>query len=77
MLGNIYLCQSLFKIILYYTTRFSAEEKAKRDPMHFLPFGQGPRQCIGMRLALQEIKMAAADLLRKFRFTATDNTPVS
>ena len=62
---------------MIYIYRFSPEQKAKRDPMHFLPFGQGPRQCIGMRLALQEIKMAAADLIRKFRFTATDETPVS
>ncbi|XP_059172334.1 cytochrome P450 3A24-like [Physella acuta] len=54
--------------------RFSEENKAKRDPMAFMPFGYGPRICIGMRLALLEMKIALATLLRKVRVELSEET---
>ncbi|XP_060554895.1 cytochrome P450 3A14-like [Ruditapes philippinarum] len=54
--------------------RFTHEEKAKRDPFVFMPFGHGPRNCIGMRLALLEAKIATVSVLRKLKFVKCPET---
>ncbi|XP_025085720.1 cytochrome P450 3A6-like [Pomacea canaliculata] len=46
--------------------RHTPEAKAARHPFSFLPFGMGPRNCIGMRFAELELKMAVASILQKF-----------
>lgn len=38
----------------------------------FLAFGDGPRTCIGMRLALLQTRLAICLLLRKFKFELAD-----
>ncbi|XP_049830251.1 cytochrome P450 6k1-like [Schistocerca gregaria] len=45
---------------------FSEEQKASRHPYSYLPFGEGPRICIGMRFGLMQVKTAIAHLLSKF-----------
>lgn len=59
--------------------RFSEENKNSINPYTYLPFGIGPRQCIGNRFALMEAKIVISSVLRKFviKFTDKSKHPVS
>ncbi|KAK7476962.1 hypothetical protein BaRGS_00031821, partial [Batillaria attramentaria] len=46
--------------------RHTPEARASRHPFSFLPFGMGPRNCIGMRKAQMDLKMGVAAILQKF-----------
>ncbi|XP_052080764.1 cytochrome P450 3A28-like [Mytilus californianus] len=54
--------------------RFSAVNKETRSPYSYMPFGHGPRNCIGMRLANLETKMAMVRILQHFRLKPTPDT---
>ena len=48
--------------------RFRGPENEQRQPHLFTPFGMGPRNCIGMRLAQLEIRITIARLVKELRF---------
>ncbi|XP_011704040.1 PREDICTED: cytochrome P450 9e2-like [Wasmannia auropunctata] len=54
--------------------RFSDENKDNIVPYTYLPFGHGPRKCIGNRFALMETKILIAHLLQKFTLKTTEKT---
>lgn len=56
--------------------RFNEEEKAKRDPYYWQPFGMGPRCCIGIRLAMMQVKMALVYILRNYKVLKCEETIV-
>ncbi|XP_046751373.1 uncharacterized protein LOC124414469 [Diprion similis] len=56
--------------------RFNEENVAKRHRYAYLPFGEGPRNCIGMRFGLFQTKISLITLLSKYRFKLAPETKV-
>lgn len=57
-------------------SRFMPENRSKIVPYSYIPFGGGPRNCIGMRFALLEAKLAVAHLILNFKFSPSANTDI-
>jgi len=52
------------------------EDMSSVHPMSFMPWGAGPRNCIGMRLAYMMVKVAIARILLSCEILPTDKTPL-
>lgn len=60
----------------YDPERFSQEKQANITPFTYVPFGNGPRNCIGKRLALLETKMTLIAILQRFKLARSPNLKV-
>jgi cytochrome P450 len=57
-------------------SRFLGERRERIDRFGYIPFGAGPRVCIGVAFAMQEGMILLANLLRAFRFELVDGQVV-
>ncbi|CAL7948655.1 unnamed protein product [Xylocopa violacea] len=56
--------------------RFNIENARNINPYVYIPFGVGPRKCIGNRFALMEIKILLVHLVQKFVIKPNERTSV-
>ncbi|KAM6156413.1 cytochrome P450 3A4-like [Erethizon dorsatum] len=56
--------------------RFSKKNKENIEPYAYMPFGVGPRSCIGMRFALMNMKLAIIRILQNFSLQPCKETQV-
>ncbi|KAK1122061.1 hypothetical protein K0M31_009905 [Melipona bicolor] len=56
--------------------RFEDDAVVARHPMSFLPFGDGPRNCIGGRFAHIQSKVGLTTILRNHKFDVCEKTTI-
>ncbi|XP_075169602.1 putative cytochrome P450 6a21 [Haematobia irritans] len=56
--------------------RFEAENVKQRETVQFLAFGDGPRNCIGLRFGIMQTRVGLAYLLHNFKFSVCNETEI-
>lgn len=57
--------------------RFLLERQQDRHSFAYIPFGGGPRLCIGNHFALMEMQLVVVQLLRRFTLSMTTQQPIN
>ncbi|XP_034652022.1 probable cytochrome P450 6a14 [Drosophila subobscura] len=57
-------------------SRFETDQVKARHPMAYLPFGDGQRNCIGLRFGKLQAKIGLVSLLRRFKFGVSKRTEI-
>ncbi|XP_018406375.1 PREDICTED: probable cytochrome P450 6a13 [Cyphomyrmex costatus] len=61
---------------IYDPERFIGDAAARsKQSMHYMPFGYGPRNCIGERFGMLQLKMGLITFLRNYKFNICEKTP--
>lgn len=62
----------------FYPERFAPENAPSRQKFAYIPFGAGPRACLGLNFAVTEIQVVLALLMQRFHLQpAAETEPVS
>uniref|UniRef100_A0A452TY94 Cytochrome P450 3A n=1 Tax=Ursus maritimus TaxID=29073 RepID=A0A452TY94_URSMA len=60
----------------FHPERFSKKNKDSINPYTYMPFGTGPRNCLGMRFAIMNMKLALVRVLQNFSFQPCKETQI-
>ncbi|XP_068979727.1 cytochrome P450 6k1-like [Bombus flavifrons] len=60
----------------YDPLRFTEEVKSTRPSLSYLPFGAGPRICLGMRLGLMQSKLGVVQILKDYEISPCKKTKI-
>jgi cytochrome P450 len=55
--------------------RFAPENRGQLNKYQYLPFGAGPRVCVGADFAMMQARIILATLVQRFRFTPASPAP--
>lgn len=70
----LFVCQS--DVYFSFSERFLDSSGKRMTPGSFLPFGAGPRVCVGESLARMELFLFVSRLLQKFHFSVPSGSPL-
>ncbi|PSN36236.1 Cytochrome P450 6l1 [Blattella germanica] len=59
----------------YDPERFNVDNKRARHPFMYLPFGEGPKYCIGKQFGLMASKVGLVSILSQFEVSPCEGTP--